>query len=804
VIVLVVFPKSPQHFTLAADLTQPSGPPQKVNAHQLPLIRSRDRFSIPSAAPARNIKGICAGALTRAPSLFFAALIGVAALRAQSDYATPLTFTTLAGQAGVAGFNDGTGVNAQFSGPRGVTVDSSGNLYVADSQNYAIRKITSAGVVTLLAGIPEALTPPNSISLSPGPPVDGTGSAAHFDQPSGIVADSAGNLYVTDGSGTIRMVTAAGVVTTLAGGPLTGTGSPGQDGIGAAAEFDNPLGIAIDAGGNLYVADSGNDTIRKVSPNGNVTTLAGLATKFGNTDGTGSTARFSNPTGVAVDASGNVFVADSGNFVVRKITPAGLVSTFAGTAGVLGSADGTGSAAQFDALNGIAIDANGNLYVADANNTIRKITSAGVVTTLAGAPNVTGSSNGTGASALFSNPYGVAVNASGDLFVTETGNDTLRESYAAANTAPTISTQPTGQSVALYSSVTFSVAAAGVPVPSYQWLFNGSAVGGATNPTLTIDEVQAANLGTYSVLVTNSSGSATSNSVTLSSPGVTPGPPPGSPASSFANISTRAVVGTGAALEIAGFAISGPPGSTAQLLVRGDGLSLMGFQVADYLAEPVLTIFDSAGTQVATISSWGTNPDPAQVAETALSVGAFLDVSPTLGEWDSALLIRLAPGAYTAQISGTGGTTGLALAEIYQVGSGPTQLVNISTRASVGVGASVEIAGLVIGGSQPTRVLIRAVGPTLANFSVSGVLALPSLTVFDSSGNPVATNTGWSTNSNAAMIATEAAAVGAFALPAASADCALLLTLQPGSYTAQVSGVGGTTGIALVEAYLAP
>jgi hypothetical protein len=130
------------------------------------------------------------------------------------------------------------------------------------------------------------------------------------------------------------------------------------------------------------------------------------------------------------------------------------------------------------------------------------------------------------------------------------------------------------------------------------------------------------------------------------------------------------------------------------------------------------------------------------VAEAALSVGAFLDVTPTLGEWDSALLISLAPGAYTAQISGTGGTTGVALAEIYQVGNGPAQLVNISTRASVGVGASVEIAGLVIEGSQPTRVLIRAVGPTLANFSVSGVLAQPSLTVFDSSGNTVATNTG--------------------------------------------------------------
>jgi sugar lactone lactonase YvrE len=767
------------------------------------LIQSPDRLLSPFAAPVRIIKKIRACAFPRTIIPLISALVGVSGLRAQSNYATPYTFTTLAGQAGVPGYNDGTGVNAHFKGPNGVTVDGSGNVYVADSQDSTIRKVTAAGVVTLIAGLPEPLAVPSGLVIILGPPVDGTGSAALFVQPSGIVADSAGNLYVADGTNTIRKVTPAGVVTTLAGAPGSGNVNVEQDGTGTAALFDNPVGIAIDANGNLFVADSGGDTIREVSPLGLVTTIAGLVQQFGDTDGTGSAARFSAPTGVAVDASGNLFVADSGNFIIRKITPAHVVSTFAGTPGVFGSADGTGSAALFSSLNGIAVDDNGNVYVTDGNNTIRKITSAGVVTTLAGTPKVTGSSNGTGASALFSGPKGIAVDASGDLFVADSGNDTLRESYAAPNTAPTISTQPKDQSVALYSSVTFSVAASGVPVPSYQWLFNGSAVAGATNPTLTIDDVQAVNLGSYSVVVTNSSGSATSESVTLSSPGVTPGSNSGPLQPSFVNISTRAVVGTGADLEIAGFVISGPPGSSAQLLIRGDGLSLAEFQVAGYLNEPVVTIFNSAGTQVATASSWAT-PDAAQLAEAAVSVGAFLNVVPTNGFWDSALLIRLAPGAYTAQVSGMAGATGVSLAEIYQVGSGPDRLINISTRASVGVGASIEIAGLVIEGSQPTRVLIRAVGPTLANFSVSGVLAQPTLTVFDSSGNTVATNTGWSTNANAATIATEAASVGAFALPAGSADCALLLTLPPGAYTAQVSGVGGTSGIALVEAYQAP
>jgi Immunoglobulin domain len=499
-----------------------------------------------------------------------------------------------------------------------------------------------------------------------------------------------------------------------------------------------------------------------------------------------------------------LFVAEAGNRDIRKVTPAGVVTTFVGTPGVLGSADGTGPAAQFATIKGICIDAAGNLYVTDGNNTIRMITPSAVVTTLAGTPGVTGSADGTGAAAQFNGLTGIAVDAKGDLFVADTGNDTIRVHYAATNAAPTITSQPASESVALYSSATLSVAASGVPVPSYQWNFNGLPIAGATNPTYSIGEVVAADLGSYSVAVSNSSGTVTSNSVTLSSPGVTPGAPSGPAAAYFANISTRAVVGTGSSLEVAGFVISGPPGSTEQLLVRADGLSLNAFNVAGWLAEPVLTIFDSSGTQIATNSSWGAVPIAIETAEAAVSVSAFLQTAPSGGEWDSALLMNLSPGSYTAQVTGTGGQTGVALVEVYQVGTSPAQLINISTRASVGTGASVEIAGLVVRGAQPAQVLVRAVGPTLASFSVSGVLAKPTLTVQDASGVTVATNTGWSTNSNAAAIASETAALKTFPLPAGSADSALLLTLAPGTYTATVSGVGGTSGVALVEAYLAP
>jgi hypothetical protein len=732
-----------------------------------------------------------------------AALLAASALRGQSDFATPYTFSTLAGSAGQPGDVDGTGVSARFMKPMGVAVDSSGNVYVADTANAVIRKIDGAGVVTTFVGLPPAQQSGGGITA----PVDGTGSAALFLGPGAMAADGNGNLYVLDAD-YVRKVTSAGVVTTIAGSAATVLGS--SDGPADKANFDDPQGIAVDGSGNVYIADTKSGIIRKLSPTGVVTTLAGFYRAFGSADGTGSAANFSSPTGVAVDASGNVFVTDSGNFEIRKITAAGVVTTLAGKLATPGSTDGTGSAAEFFGLNGIAIDAGGDLFVTGADSTIRKITSAGVVTTLAGTTNTSGSSNGTGAAALFKNPTGIAVDASGDLFVVDTGNSTIRERYAAADSQPSIGTQPTDQSVAIGASATFTVSATGVPVPSYQWLFNGSFISGATNASLTVTDVQASALGTYSVIITNDSGSVTSNSAVLSSPGVTPAPPAAPTAPYFSNISTRAAVGTGGGIEIAGFVVSGPPGSSEQLLIRGVGPSLSQFAVTGSLFQPVLTLFDSSGSQIATNTAWTTNSNSAQVASAATSVGAFA-LGPTVAATaeqpasaDSALLLNLPPGNYTAQVTGVGGTTGVALAEIYQVGASSAQLTNISTRAMVGFGVTVEIAGLVVQGAQPARVLIRAVGPTLAQFSVTGFLAQPTLTVVDAGGNTVATNTGWSTNANAAAIASEAASVGAFALAAGSADSALLLTLPPGPYTAIVSGVGGTSGIALVEAYQAP
>lgn len=291
--------------------------------------------------------------------------------------------TTFAGRAGFQGSTDGTGSAARFNSPQGIAVDSSGNLYVADLGNDTIRMITAAGVVTTIAG-----------TAGTAGSTDGTGSAARFNGPEGITVDSGGNLYIADGNNnTIRKITAVGVVTTIAG---TAGSSGFADGSGSAAQFNQPAGIARDKSGNLYVADTGNDTIRKIDSNNNVTTLAGIVGTPGAADGTGTVAQFYNPIGVALDNNGNLYAADTYNGTIREITPAGAVTTLAGMAGFPGSTDGTGSAARFNFPAGIVLDSNGNAYVVDTDNdTIRMITSGTVVSTVAGQVGTRGSADGT-------------------------------------------------------------------------------------------------------------------------------------------------------------------------------------------------------------------------------------------------------------------------------------------------------------------------------------------------------------------------------------------------------------------------
>jgi streptogramin lyase len=314
--------------------------------------------------------------------------------------------STLAGT-GTVGFIDGVGTSAKFNNPLGVAVDSGGNVLVADL--FTIRKITPSGVVSIFAG--------STVGS-----LDGVGTSAKFESPYGVAVDSSGNVFVGDYH-VIRKITPAGVVSTIAG-----TGTSGfVNGNGTAASFSTVRSVAVDSSGNVFVADTYNHAIRKITPAGVVSTLAGTGTS-GFVNGTGTAASFSTPFGVAVDSSGNVFVADTGNNAIRKITPAGVVSTFAGAVTSLsGFANGTGTEASFNTPSFIAVDGSGNVFVADTyNNAIRKITPSGIVSTYAG----TGKRsfiNGIGAVAGFNYPYGVAVDSSGNVFVADTFNYAIRK-----------------------------------------------------------------------------------------------------------------------------------------------------------------------------------------------------------------------------------------------------------------------------------------------------------------------------------------------------------------------------------------
>jgi len=326
----------------------------------------------------------------------------------------PRTYYTLAGSPTNSGSLDGIGNAALFSRLWGVAVDKTGNIFVADTFNELIRKVSPLGVVTTIAG-------QTGVSGY----ADGQGTNATFYQPVAIAVDSSDNLYVADFfTSIIRKITTNGVVSTLAG---LANNNGSVDANGSSARFYFPAGVAVDTNGNVYVSDSVNETIRKITPNGDVSTLAGLARNYGTADGTGSSARFHNPSGMAVDNSGNVFVADEASATVRKITSGGVVTTLAGYPGSAGTADGTGNAARFQYLNDVAVDTNGNVYVADAgNHAIRKITSSGVVTTLAGQSGNPGSADGIGSIARFDNPGAIAVDSSGNLYIGDTLNYTIR------------------------------------------------------------------------------------------------------------------------------------------------------------------------------------------------------------------------------------------------------------------------------------------------------------------------------------------------------------------------------------------
>ena len=352
----------------------------------------------------------------------------------QTDY-PPYTFTTMAGEAQAVGCTDGNGSTARFNSPAGVAVDSVGNLYVADTGNSTIRKVTPAGAVTTLAGLA-------GVTGS----ADGIGSAARFNHPQGVAVDIRGDLYVGDtNNSTIRRIASDGMVTTFAGQ----AGANGNvDGAGSVARFCGPLSMAVDQSGIVYVADRGNYTIRKITPDGVVSTLAtSLAATFGlRNPGDG-------PESVAVDAAGNVYAADYVHWIggLRKIAPNGVVTTLA----------------SFYGSFVLAVDMPGNIYAATISvSNVEKITPEGVVSRLTG-PGAGGVYN-TGYTMPFISPGGIAVDAGGDVYVTDMDNNTIRKGQPDAF-APTVTNQPADQTITAGWTAVYSVRAEYSFPITHQW-----------------------------------------------------------------------------------------------------------------------------------------------------------------------------------------------------------------------------------------------------------------------------------------------------------------------------------------------
>jgi hypothetical protein len=362
-------------------------------------------------------------------------------------------------------------------------------------------------------------------------------------------------------------------------------------------------------------------------------------------------------------------------------------------------------------------------------------------------------------------------------------------------TAPVFSVQPATQTIALGSTVVFNALANGAPLPTYQWTFNGVRISGATAATYVLSDATGANAGTYACVASNGTGVAASSPATLA---VSSAPDVGR----LVNISCRSAVGTGGNILIAGFVVGGAGTSGSEtVLARASGPALVAFGVGGTLADPELQLY-SGTTVLGTSEGWA---GEASIAAAASAVGAFAWTDAA--SHDSALLQSLPAGAYTVNVSGQSGDTGVALAEVYDATPAGTytpaepRIVNISARVAVGTGGNILIAGFVIGGTTSRTVLIRASGPALIPFGVTGTLPDPQLQLF-SGTNLLARNSGWGGNP---FITASANAVGAFAWDfATSNDSAILATLPPGAYTAEISGASGDSGVALVEIYEVP
>ena len=729
------------------------------------------------------------------------------------NYNTPYIISTLAGNAiSGPGYQNGTGTGASFYQPYGIVADTSGNVYVADGGNCVVRKITSSGVVSTIAGTP-------GVSGSS----DGNGTAALFGFLSGIAIDSSGNLYVTDKTyNTVRKLSPNGsswIASTIV--------PPG-------AGLNQPIGLAIDSQNNIFVDDTSNCVIRKISPSGNLSVFAGTLGKVGATNAVGTSASFSSPTGIAIDNANNLYVTDCGANTIRMITPSGVVTTLGGYLGSPGFLDGplNNTTGQFDHPFGIAVSSAGNIAISDASGTIiRQISTLSTVSSLAGKLGISGRSDGTGSAASFYNVTGITFDSSGNIFMADMGASTIRKGYLASAVLPPVITSSLSATGTTNSTFSYQVVASNSPT---SYTATALPAGLSINNTSGLISGMPTSAGTASIILTASnSGGSSSSTLTLTVSSTIISPP----------VITSPLSATGTTNSTFSYQVvasNSPTSYTATALPAGLSINntsglISGMPTSAGTASIILTASNSGGssssTLTLTVSSTIISPPVITVQpinqnvnlgfSTALYVTVissdttqtyqwYLNGEAIAGATSSSFTIPSATsaneGLYTVIITNNSGsvTSKPALLTVLN----PGRLTNLSVLSLDGPGSQLLTIGFVSGGLNTTgsqNLLIRASGPTIgaSPFNVPNVLTDPTLTVFNSSTVAVSTNDNWGTPaSNANAVIAANAATGAFALTATtSLDAAVVTSLKAGSYTVQVAGKNGVSGNVIAEVY---
>ncbi len=716
------------------------------------------------------------------------------------------TLTPFAGAYGVQGDVDGPALQARFKWVNDLAIDAAGNIYVADGNNQSVRRISAAGMVTTLqrnvfaTGV--AVDRANNVivaesgyalwKINPagtvtrllggiGGYIDGDLSRAQIQSPHRVFFDRGDNLYFSDGQ-LIRRLSPDGMVTTLAGQP---GGANAGDADASTVRFFGPGGAALDSRGNLYVTETGSHIVRRIDASGAATVFAGTPGHAGGVDGSRATALFNSPhaitvasddslylcdlngirkidrsgsvstfpigygindargilvAGFAFDSAGNTWFADSGNGVIARISHSDTLEIVAGAVGQLGFIDGPVAAARFGTLAGIAVGPEGAIYVLDAGNSaVRVISPSGTVSSRAVALPFERIGLGTG----FSDPLPTGILVEPDRDIVVMSQRVLHRLGPGGEWRPVIGAgppmgEPKVSSIATSGLTSLSATRDGSWLMIDPW--NGTVLRAALRPP-----------------------------------------------SQLVNLSTRAHTGSDADTLIAGFTVAGAGARPA--VIRGLGPSLAQFGIPDAVANPRLRLHNTRGG-VQENDDWG---GTAGAAAAFAGVGAF--GLPAMSR-DAALLTDLTPGGYTAHVVGS--PSGSAMVEVYAAGPvDSARLTNLSSRAVVGPAAAM-FAGFTIRGEARKALVLRGIGPGLAPLGVSGALNNVRLTLVDSVGRTIATNVGWG---GVARFAEAFSRVGAFPLGPPHGDAALLVDLEPGSYTLLLSSAFGGSGVAMVEIY---